>query len=106
MEFISRWEKGVFYDHGKHQTLPLLDMSGDVTGSKRCSGREGAVLSCPACAFHHLPLLPAEDQEESSTGLYESGLQEANEVLTQDPLPAGEELLLGLPCLGPNEKWS
>lgn len=80
-------------------------MSGDVTGSGRCS--EGALLSCLACVFNHLPLLPAEDQEESSAGLNESGLQEASVVLTQaSTLPAGGELLLGLPCLGPNEKWS
>lgn len=44
VEFGSRWGKSGFCDHDKHQTLPLLDMSGNVMGYGMCSGKDGVVL--------------------------------------------------------------
>lgn len=64
MEFGSRWGKSGFCDHDKHQTLPLPDMSGDVTGYGRCSGKDELVLSWPAYVFNHQLFLPAEDGKE------------------------------------------
>lgn len=62
MELGSRWGKDGFCDGDRHQT----DMSGDVMGNGRCSGRDGVVLSWPAYVFNHQLFLPTEDSEERS----------------------------------------
>lgn len=47
MELVLRRGKGSVCDHDTHQTLPLLDMSGDVMAYGRCSGIKGRGLFFP-----------------------------------------------------------